>query len=222
MTWRTAGIESCRYGSSALWILHQGLSGSEARRFAERMDLFFRAGETSLVLDLRQAGLIDTAGADVLMRGRGAHPGLRTVGQPRSWPDLPAAVRGALAGLEPAPDLETALLDLAPPARSAGDERRRHPRIGVRLPVSIFSSGRTDPAELRDISRSGVGLALLPGGWMEGDDLERAFSIFGIAADPLGRELCTGFGSGPVSAVAVRTQAADALGARFTDSPPPV
>jgi hypothetical protein len=224
VTWGTAGITSCRYGSSALWVLHHELAGSAAHRFAERIDLFFRTGEASLVLDLRDAGLIDSAGAEVLARGREAHPGFRTVGRPRSWPDLPLAVRGALVGLDPAPDLATALLGLAPLARDTGDERRHHPRIGMRLPVAVLSAGRTAQVELRDISRSGVSLALLPEGWLEleGDSPEMAFDIFGITADPLGREFCAAFGTGPVAALAVRTAAEGALGARFAESSPPV
>jgi hypothetical protein len=224
VTWGTAGITRCRYGSSSLWVLHHELAGSGARRFAERVDLFFRAGEASLVLDLREAGLIDSAGADALTRGHEAHPGFRTVGRPRSWPDLPLGVRGALASLDPAPDLATALLGLAPLTRGTGDERRHHPRIGMHLPVAVLSAGRTAPAELRDISRSGVSLALLPEGWLEleGDSPEMALDIFGITADPLGRELCALFGTDPVAALAVRTAAAGELGARFTESSPPV
>ena len=219
MTWRSAEIESCRYGSSALWILRDELAGSGARRLAKRADLFFRSGETSLLLDLRQTGPIDSAGAGVLRACREAHSGFHTVGRPRSWAELPVGVRRTLLMLDPAPDIETAL---APPRDAVADERRRHPRIGLQLPVELFTGGRAIQVTLKDLSRGGALLAMVPDDWFDGEVAGRTFGIFGLAEDPFGREICAGRSSVVMSAVAVRAPAAGQIGARFTDSPPPI
>jgi hypothetical protein len=224
VTWSGTGIGSYRYGSCALWTLDSDLAGSGAGRFVDRVDLFFRAGESSLLVDLRQAGLVDSLGAAALARCRDTHAGMRVVGRPPTWDDLPLAVRCTLLGLDAAPDLETALassstrtaLALAPA------ERRLHPRFPLQLPVELFFAGKRAPAALSDISRGGVNLSLIPGSWLAALPAGEGFDILGLAADPLGREITARFAAEPVPVAAVRTATAAALGARFTDSHPPV
>ena len=75
MTWRASGIGSYRYGTCALWTVDGDLAGSGARRFADRVQLFFRAGESSLLVDLRPARLVDDLGAAALARCRDTYPG---------------------------------------------------------------------------------------------------------------------------------------------------
>ena len=48
VSWTGNGIGRCRYGSNALWTLHGDLAGSRARRFAERVGLFFRSETAAL------------------------------------------------------------------------------------------------------------------------------------------------------------------------------
>lgn len=221
MTWKTAGIDSCRYDAGALWVLRDELAGSAARRFAGRVDLFFRAGERSLLVDLREAGPIDSVGAAALRASRDTHPGFGVVGRPRSFDDCPGAVRRALLALDAAPDLETALGAPAG-ARGGAGERRRCPRIGLQLPVALCARGRTAPATLRDISRGGMQLALVPEGWFAGDGADRSFDVLGVTDDPLGRELFAHSGRAPLAALALRAPGDGTVAARFAGSPPPV
>lgn len=222
--WKVAGIGRFRYGSSALWTVHGDLTGSSARRFAGTVDLFFRSGETSLLVDLREASLVDSAGATALARCRGAYPGFQVVGRPAIWIDLPPVVRRTLVKLEPEPDLETALTAATAPDRSDWPQQRRHARIPLQLPVELFRAGRMTTASLRDIGRGGVGLALLPKDWLQAlleDGAEPTFGILGIEADPLGREIIARLPPGPVSVVPVYEFAGSGLGARYSDNPPP-
>jgi hypothetical protein len=218
-------IGRCRYGLNALWSLRGDLAGSLARRFAERVGLFFRSESASLLVDLRGAGLIDSLGAARLHELHERHAGFLLVGRPASWIDLPLGVRRALAALRPAPDLETALAALAPAHGSGLAERRSHPRIPLQVPVEVLCAGRLAPASLRDISRGGLHLALLPEGWL--GEARKAgaattLGIVGLDADPLARELTARFGRGPVMAVPVRALPGGVLGARFVGSPTPV
>jgi hypothetical protein len=224
VTWSGTGIGSYRYGSSVLWTLDSDLAGSGAGRFVDRVDLFFRAGELSLILDLRQAGLVDSLGAAALARCRDSHAGLRVVGRPPTWDDLPLAVRRTLLALNAAPDLETALAAAAARAASVPvlAERRRHPRIPLQLPVELFFAGRRAPAALSDISRGGVNLSLIPASCLAALQAVDAFDILGLTEDPLAREITARFAAEPVPVAAVRAAAAAALGARFADSHPPV
>ena len=222
MTWSGTGIGSYRYGTCALWTLDSDLSGSGAGRFADRVDLFFRAGETSLIVDLRQTGLVDSLGAAALARCRDTHAGVRVVGRPPTWGDLPLAVRRTLLALDAAPDLETALTSFSTRAALAPVERRRHPRIPLQLPVELFFAGKRAPAALSDISRGGVNLGLIPGGCLAALQAGEGFDILGLAEDPLAREMTVRFAAEPVPVVSVRAAASAAIGARFTDSPPPV
>jgi hypothetical protein len=217
-------IGRCRYGLNALWTLRGDLAGSLARRFAERVGLFFRGESASLLVDLRGAGMIDSAGASRLEELHGRHAGFLVVGRPASWTDLPLGVRRTLSALRPAPDLETALAALAAPATGRA-ERRSHPRIPLQFPVEVLCAGRLAPASLRDISRGGLHLELLPEGWL--GEARKAgaattLGIVGLDADPLARELTARFGRGPVLAVPVRALPGGVLGARFTGSPTPV
>lgn len=218
MTWRGAGIGCFRYGSRVLWTVEDDLAGSRADRFADRVDLYFRAGESSLLLDLRQVGQIDSAGAAVLARLCSAHSGLLLIGRPAALEDCPVEVRRRLLALIDAADLATVLS--AGPATGAVPERRRSPRIPLQLPVELFFAGGSAAASLEDISRGGVRLrtcgvaatALHEGG---------TFDILGLAGDPLGREFC-GAASVKVRAANVRGSVDATVGACFTDSPPPV
>lgn len=218
MTWRGAGIGCYRYGSRVLWTVDDDLAGSRADRFADRVGFYFRCGEPSLLVDLRQAGLIDSAGAAALARLCAAHPGLRVIGRPAAWEDCPVAVRRRLLGLGAATDLETALA--AGPAAGEMPERRRNPRIPLQLPVELFFEGGSAAASLQDISRGGVRLRLCDGAASALCD-GGAFDLLGLAEDPLGREF---FGAAPVPvrAASVGVPVGAAVGARFTDSPPPV
>jgi hypothetical protein len=222
VTWSGTGIGSYRYGTSALWTVDSDLAGSGAGRFADRVDLFFRAGETSLIVDLRQAGLVDSLGAAALARCRNAHAAMRVVGRPPTWDDLPFPVRRALLALDAAPDLETALASFSTRTAPSITERRHHPRIPLQLPVELFFAGKRASAALSDISRGGVNLSLIPGGWLAALQSGEGFDILGLEADPLAREITARFVAEPVPLVAVRAAAASALGARFSDSPPPV
>ncbi len=219
MTWRAAGVGSYRYGSCALWTVDGDLAGSGARRFAERVQLFFRAGETGLLVDLRQARLVDDIGAAALARCRDDHPGFRVIGYPATWIDLVPAVRRSLLGLAAFPDLEAGLAAAAPwPERTTG-EQRRHPRIPLQLPVELFFAGKSAAASLRDVSRGGVRLSLVPERFLAALPEGGSFDILGLADDPLGREIAA---AGPIPVALVRAADPAALGARFFGSPPPV
>lgn len=219
------GIEHCRYGSHALWSLHGDLTGSQARRFGERAWLFFRGEAAALLVDLRGAGLIDTAGAALLQSLRERHPRFGVIGHPASWTDLPFEVRRTLAGLRPAPDLETALTAVVALPAPENGEKRSSPRIPLQVPVEVLCAGRIAPASLRDISRGGLHLALLPEGWLgeaRKSGAATTLGILGLDADPLAREITARYGRGPVMAVPVRALPGGILGARFTGSPTPV
>ena len=218
MTWRGAGIGSYRYGSRVLWTVDGDLAGRRAARFAGRVELFFRTGETSLLVDLRRAGHIDSAGAAALGRLCASHPGLRVIGRPPAWEDFPLAIRSLLLELPATPDIESALAPRLP----AGDspERRRHPRIPLQLPVELFFAGGCAPAALQDISRGGVRLRV-PGVWSSALGDGGAFDILGLAEDPLGREF-VGAAPLPVRAAVVCCPPGPVVGARFSDSPPPI
>ena len=219
MTWRATGVGSYRYGSCALWTVDGDLAGSGARRFADRVRLFFRAGETCLLVDLRRAGLVDSLGAAALTRCRDDHPGFRVIGHPAAWIDLVPAVRRALLGLDAISDLEAGLAAAATRPERATAEQRRHPRIPLQLPVELFFAGKSAAASLRDVSRGGVRLALVPEWFLGSLPDGGRFDLLGLAADPLGREIAAA-GSSPVTLV--RNASAAALGASFSGSPPPV
>jgi len=219
VTWRATGVGSYRYGSCALWTVDGDLAGSGARRFADRVQLFFRAGETGLLVDLRQARLVDDVGAAALTRCRDGYPGFRVIGHPASWIDLVPAVRRSLLGLDALPGLEAGLAAVAPrPARTTGVQRR-HPRFPLQLPVELFFAGKRASASLRDVSRGGAHLSLVPewflASLMEGE----CFDLLGLEEDPLGREIAA---AGPVPVALVRAANATALAVRFFGSPPPV
>jgi hypothetical protein len=219
VTWRTTGVGSYRYGSCALWTVDGDLAGSGARRFADRVQLFFRAGEPRLLVDLRQAGLVDDLGAAALTSCRDTYPGFRVIGHPATWIDLVPAVRRSLSGLDAIPDLETALGAAAPrPERTAG-EKRRYRRIPLQLPVELFFAGRRASASLRDVSRGGVHLSLVPEWFLASLTEGESFDLLGLDEDPLGREIAA---AGPVPVALVRAASAAALAARFFGSPPPV
>lgn len=219
MTWRATGVNSYRYGSCALWTLDGDLAGSGARRFSDRVQLFFRAGETRLLVDLRQARLVDNVGAAALCRCRDTHPGFRVIGHPAAWIDLVPAVRRTLLGLDAFPDLEAGLAAVSPRPALATEEQRRHPRIPLQLPVELFFAGKRAAASLRDISRGGVHLALVPEWCLAALWEGKSFGLLGLAEDPLGREIAA---AGPVPVALVRAARAATLGARFCGSPPPV
>jgi len=219
VTWRASGIGSYRYGTCALWTVDGDLAGSGARRFADRVQLFFRAGESSLLVDLRPARLVDDLGAAALARCRDAYPGFRVIGHPATWIDLVPAVRRSLLGLDAIPDLEAALAAAAPRTERTAGEKRRYPRIPLQLPVELFCAGKRASASLRDVSRGGVHLSLVPewflASLMEGE----SFDLLGLEEDPLGREIAA---AGPVPVALVRAATGAALAARFFGSPPPV
>ena len=220
MTRRGTGIGRYRYGSCVLWTLDDDLAGSVARRFADQVDLFFRSGETALVVDMRGVGLVDNIGAAALARCREAHPGVRVVGRPTGWDDLTATVRRSFRGLGALPDLETAL---EPASRSpAAGEQRHHPRIPLQLPVELFVDGKCAPAALLDISRGGVHLSLVDERHLAALLTGESFGILGLMADPLGREIAGGLSAEPVPVSPVRAAAPAGLGASFFGSPPPV
>jgi hypothetical protein len=201
-----------------LWTVDGDLAGSRADRFAGRVELFFQAGETLLLVDLRQVGMIDSAGAAALGRLYAAHPGLLLLGRPPAWEDFPVGVRLLLHRVVAAADLESVLA--AGPTTGTAPERRRCPRIPLQLPVELFLAGGSAAAALQDISRGGVRLRIcgLPAAALHDDE---AFDILGLAEDPLGREIV---GAAPVTvrAASVRGSVDATVGARFTDSPPPV
>lgn len=219
MTWRATGVGSYRYGPCSLWTVDGDLAGSGARRFAERVHLFFRAGETSLLVDLRRAGLVDAAGAAALARCRDNHSGFRVIGHPATWIDLVPNVRRSLLGLGAIPDLEAGLAAAAPRPEPATGEQRRHQRIPLQLPVELFFAGKRASATLRDVSRGGVRLSLVPEWFRDSLPARGSFELLGLQDDPLCREIAA---AGPIPVALVRTAAAAALGARFFGSPPPV
>ncbi|HWR97179.1 MAG TPA: PilZ domain-containing protein [Candidatus Methanoperedens sp.] len=224
-SWAGEEIGRCRYGSTALWTLRGNLAGSQARRFAQRADLFFRGESAALVVDLRGAGMIDSAGASRLLGLRERHPGFAVVGRPSSWVDLPYPVRRAVSALRPAPDLQTALSAFTAPPNQGYAEKRMHMRIPLQIPVEVLCAGRLAPASLRDISRGGLHLALLPEGWLgeaRKTGAATTLGIVGLETDPLARELTARFGRGPVLAMPVRALPGGVLGVRFTGSPTPV
>ena len=219
MTWRRTGVGSYRYGSCAVWTVNGDLAGSGARRFAERVRLFFRAGETRLLVDLRQGGLIDDLGAAALTLCRDNHAGFRAIGHPSTWIDLVPAVRRALLGLDALPDLETGLTAAAPDSERAVVEQRRHPRIPLQLPVELFFAGRRAAASMQDLGRGGVRLTLVPEWFLAALPEGERFELCGLEEDPLGREIAA---AGPIPITLVRTANTAALGARFFGGPPPV
>jgi hypothetical protein len=162
---------------------------------------------------------VDDLGAAALARCRDTYPGFRVIGHPATWIDLVPAVRRSLLGLDAIPDLEAALAAAAPrPERTAG-EKRRFPRIPLQLPVELFCAGKRASASLRDVSRGGVHLSLVPewflASLMEGE----SFDLLGLEEDPLGREIAA---AGPVPVALVRAATGAALAARFCGNPPPV
>jgi hypothetical protein len=216
-------LERHRYGATELWSVADDVAGSAARRLGDRVDLFFRDGDGGLLLDLRGARRVDSAGARAIARCRRDHPGFRTVGRPASWADLPLGVRVRLQELDPAQDLEGVLGPAA--ARTGLGEHRRHARIPLQLPVEIALAGATTLVALRDVSRGGVRLGLVPADWVE--EIRRAgpafsLGILGLDADPLARELAGAHAPGPVPAVPVHLRADGAVGARFPEAGPPV
>jgi hypothetical protein len=220
VTWRCTGIGRYRYGSCALWTLHDDLAGGVARHFADQVDLFFGSGETALAVDLRRVGLVDSLGAAALTLCHDTHPGLRLVGRPAGWHDLTAPVRRSLLGLDALPDLEAALGSAPIPPPTA--EQRRHPRFLLQLPVELLAGGKRAPAALRDISRGGVRLAQVHERCHAALRAGGSFGILGLMEDPLGREIAGGFTAEPVPAAPVRAAAAAGFGASFFAPPPPV
>ena len=219
MTWRDTGVGSYRYGSCALWTVDGDLAGSAARRFADRAQLFFRGGETCLLVDLRRARLVDDLGAAALARCSDNYPGFRVIGHPATWIDLVPAVRRSLLGLAAIPDLEAGLTAAAPRPEWTTGEQRRHPRIPLQLPVELFFAGKRASASLRDVSRGGVHLSLVPEWFLASLPDGESFDLLGLEEDPLGREIAA---AGPIPVALVRATNAAALGARFFGSPPPV
>ncbi|MHB8836042.1 MAG: PilZ domain-containing protein [Candidatus Methylomirabilia bacterium] len=219
MTWRATGVGSYRYGSCALWTVDDDLAGSGARRFAERVRLFFRGGESRLFVDLRQARSVDDLGAAALARCRDDHPGFHVIGHPATWIDLVPAVRRSLLGLDPIADLEAGLTAAAPRPERATGEQRRHPRIPLQLPVELFYAGKSAAASLRDLSRGGVRLTLVPEWFLAALPEGGRFDLLGLEEDPLGREIAA---AGPLPVALVRTPNTAVLGALFSGSPPPV
>jgi hypothetical protein len=219
VTWRATGVGSYRYGSCALWTVDGDLAGSGAWRFAERVQLFFRSGETGLLVDLRQARLVDDLGAAALTRCRDTYPGFRVIGHPATWIDLVPAVRRSLLGLGAIPDLEAALAAAAPPPERTTGVQRRHPRFPLQLPVELFIAGKHAAATLRDVSRGGVHLSLVPESFLASLLAGETFDLLGLEEDPLGREIAA---AGPIPAALVHASNAADLGARFIGGPPPI
>lgn len=216
-------MERYRYGSASLWSIRGHLCGSGARRVEQLVDLHFHGGAGDLIIDLREAGCVDSAGARALSRCRGEHPDVRLVGFPRSWDDLSLDVRVALLQLDPAPDLSTALLQGFDAPRGAA-EQRRHARIPVQIPVELCCGGNSAMVALRDISSGGARFegvpdALLPA--LRLVDPSVPCEILGLDADPLGSEI-TRRGRLAVAAVPVHFFPGAGLGARFLESHPPV
>ncbi len=224
LNWTAAAIGRCRYGSTALWGLSGDLVGGFARRFAQQVSLFFRSESAPLLADLRRVGLIDSAGAAALSRCAADHPDFVTIGRPPAWRELPLAVRRSLGALRSEPDIET-VLAAEHPVQAGYPHQRRYPRLPLQIPVEVLCAGRSAQGALRDISRGGVRLAHLPEGWL--GELRRSgnatvLGILGLEADPLCRELTSGFPVGPVPVVPVCALPGGILGARFSASHPPV
>lgn len=224
LSWTAAGIGRCRYGSTALWSLSGDLVGGFARRFAQQVALFFRSEAAPLLADLRGVDLVDSAGAEALAGCAAEHAGFVTIGRPAAWGELPLTVRRALDGLPSQPDIET-VLAAEHPVAAGFERRRRYPRLPLQIPVEVLCAGRSAQGALRDISRGGLGLAHLPEGWL--GELRRAgnatvLGILGLDADPLCRELTSGFPPGPIPVVPVCALPGGILGARFSASRPPV
>ena len=209
-----------RYGSRTLWTLHDDLAGGFARRFADQVDLFFRSGETALVVDVRRIGLVDSVGAAALIRCRDAHPELHVVGRPAGWNDLTVAVRRSLLELSALPDLETALGPATRPP--ANPEQRRHPRIPLQLPVELLFGGKCVPAALLDISRGGVQLTLIHERCLDELLTGESCGILGLIADPLGREIAGELCVEPVPDVARARRSPVGPGGELLRPPPPV
>jgi hypothetical protein len=217
-------MERYRYGAASLWAIRGHLCGSAARRIEQLVDLFFRGDAGDLIIDLREAGFIDSAGARALTRCRGEHPDVRLVGFPPAWDDLSLDVRVALLRLDPAHDLAEALLRSFDVPRGT-PELRRHARIPVQIPVELCCAGNSAMVSLSDISRGGVRFAGVPEGLLPALRLADPLvpcEILGLEADPLGSELTGRDGQRAVAAIPVHFFPGAGLGARFLESHPPV
>ena len=105
------------------------------------------------------------------------------------------------------------------PARPSNAATRAFP---LQLPVELFfARGTRASASLRDVSRGGVRLSLVPEGCLAALRRgRRSFGLLGLDADPLGREIAAA-GAGAVLAVSF-APARRSLAARFLEQPPPV
>ena len=188
-------VRRTRYGDTSLWTLRRNLGGTRARRLFEKVELHFSEERRPLVLDLREAGFVDSRGADLLERARRRHASLAVVGLPKDYVNLPLPIRETLSTLRPAGGIEEALSHLeAPPHVSRRwDTRRQHARFKVMIPVEISLGTLSTAATLRDLSLGGSRIGLLPSHWIR--ELEASWdaapqiAISGLQEDPLGREV---------------------------------
>jgi hypothetical protein len=215
VSWRGAGVSSYRYGSCVLWTVDGDLAGSRAERFAGRVSS--SSGRSRAAPRRRAARGLHRQRRRGRARPAGCDP-------PRFPRDRPASALGGLPAGGP-----------LPPARRPGGRR---PRVRPR-PAPGSGGGAAAPpthpaaGARRDLLRGRVrpgraaghqpGWRATPGSRIRNAALHdgEAFDILGLAEDPLGREF---FGAAPALVRAARVCGTldAAVGARFTDSPPPV
>jgi hypothetical protein len=214
-----------RYGDTRLWVLERNLGGSRAGRLLEQMDQHFEQVSGHLLLDLRGASFIDSAGAEALERAALRHPGLAVVGFPREYENLPRRTRASLRILRPAGTLEKAFASLNDKTQDSTPwrNRRRYCRIPAAIPVEIIFGTRTAASTIHDVSLGGGRLGRLPSSWIR--EIRRGVDtpdmiIAGMDHDPLGREISHRFETNLLSSHPVHLLPEGAgLGIRFSDPP---
>lgn len=214
-----------RYGDTRLWVLERNLGGSRAGRLLEQLDQHFEQVSEHLLLDLRGASFIDSAGAEALERAALRHPGLAVVGFPRDYDNLPRRTRASLKILRPADTLEKAFSSLNGKTQDSTPwrNRRRYCRIPATIPVEIIFGTRTAASTIHDVSLGGGRLGRLPASWIreirEGADTPDMI-IAGMDHDPLGREISHRFETSLLSSHPVHLLPEGAgLGIRFSEPP---
>ncbi len=220
-------LSRSRYGDASLWTLRRNLGGTRARLLYEKLELYFSEERRPLILDLREAGFVDSRGADLLERARRRHPSFAVVGLPRDYETLPLPIRVTLSALLPAGEIGEALATLQKPSRLSArwDTRRQHNRFTVMMPVEITVGTLSTAATLRDLSLGGTRIGRISSRWVRElrahEDSTPQITISGLQEDPLGKEVAARYRSAVLVSTPVHVLPNQAgLGVCFSAPPP--
>jgi hypothetical protein len=200
-------VRQYRYGTTTLWVLEGDLVGTQAKRLQSRVDMFFQDRERLLILDLREAGFIDSLGAAVLQGCSHRYTSFFLLGRPESFEDFPLGVRRTVLTLCPSDSLRSLLGAAAQLAESsAQEEKRRWPRLPAQFMVDLVLVNRLAAAVLTDISPGGGRLERIAQeslSEIQRDPAGQSFELIGLEQDPLGREIAQELGTPSPAATAV-------------------